>query len=87
MNNGNDHCFGCFIILFFMTATRHHGFSMPLISDRNQNKSTSVSKNPEDERAKSSKAAWEKLPSLAISKILKKIGAGDRSKQMYIPNE
>ena len=33
------------------------------------------------------KGPYARLPLIKISGILKKIGAGDRQKQMYIPNE
>ena len=67
-----------------MTSIKKHGHSMPLIPESRINRS-SVNKNI-DEEASATKAAWEKLPTLKISKIMQKIGAGDRKRQMYIPN-
>ena len=57
---------------------------MPLIPDSRNNRN-SHNKSLDDDAA-TSRAAWYKLPTLKISKILQKIGAGDRKKQMYIPN-
>lgn len=68
-----------------MSITRPYGYSMPLISHNRRSRARSPVEDPE--KSPKGKAAWEKLPSLKIGKILRKIGAGDRSRQMYVPNE
>lgn len=63
-------------------------YSIPIIKNKgrhnrvfSENRNTSEINNLEK-----SKSPYAKLPVLQISKILRKIGAGDRNKQMFVPN-
>lgn len=69
-----------------MTSARQNGYSMPLISKTRRSHPTSPLKDY-DEKNPEERSAWSKLPTLKISKILQKIGAGDRRRQMFVPNE
>jgi hypothetical protein len=71
------------IILLIMSEVRAGGYSLPMLSKRNRVPSlsrTTDENNPENQ-------AWKKLPLLKMTNVLKKIGAGDHSRQMYVPNE
>lgn len=68
-----------------MTAHRPYAYSMPVIN-KNRSNITSPIKNQE-ERSPEIRAAWAKLPTVKIGNILRKIGAVDRHRQMFVPNE
>lgn len=74
-----------------MATARGLNHSMPLIPDNRARRNFSERRDGQttsrgQQSEAKTKGPYEKLPLVRISKILKKIGAGDRSRQMYIPN-
>ena len=63
--------------------SKREQFSLPLINSNRAKASKSVDgfdeNNPE--------SALKKLPLTKMTMVLKKIGAGDRKRQMFVPNE
>jgi hypothetical protein len=75
-----------------MATARALNHSMPLIPENRNLRNLSEHQNRNDasrekKEGGKGKGPYDKLPLIRIGKILKKIGAGDRNRQMYIPNE
>lgn len=56
-------------------------------SQRNSSEQRYYEAGNNSKEKRETKAPFDKLPIIKISKILKKIGAGDRNKVMFVPNE
>ena len=67
-----------------MAAARSTSFSLPLMPNEKRNRWSSLNKSLNDDNPETQ--ACKKLPSLKMTKVLRKIGAGDRSRQMYVPS-
>jgi len=59
------------------------GSSLPYISKTKRNRASSLNRSADDNNPEA--GAWDKLPMVKMMTVLRKIGAGDRSHQMYIP--
>lgn len=57
---------------------------MPQISKDRRSRDSSLGKST-DEGTEGS--TWKQLPQIKMSNVLRKIGAGDRNRQMQMPNE
>ena len=58
-------------------------YSLPLINER-RSRASSLNRSVDENNPES---AFQKLPMSKMTMVLRKIGAGDRKKQMFVPNE
>lgn len=65
--------------------SRREQYSLPLINTDRRSKGSSLGKSMDENNPENS--IISKLPTTRMTTVLRKIGAGDRKRQMYVPNE